>query len=573
MPGFELLIGNQDFNIQQENSKLVHGCIKGDGFILRRFTLNKFVEDKVFYEDDKCILVVEGVILNKSEFLKADKGETWEVIIWRLYLEKGQDFYSLFKGSFSGLLYDKSNGRWIVFTDHIGSKHIYYYKRENQVLISSEISTIYRFFKKMNLKPVLNSNAAYMLLSYGYMLDDNTLCSDIKKLLPGHYILMHNGQFNIKEYYKLPVSFVSTDRFDLSELIEELDIKFRRAIELQFRKDKEYDYKHLVALSGGLDSRMTSWVAHEMGYIDQLNFTFSQSDYLDETIPKKMAADMKHEWIFKSLDNGLFLRDIEEINLITGGNVLFYGLAHGNSMLKLLNFNDLGIVHSGQLGDVVIGSYLKEIPTKKIERLGGAYSNKLLSKVTSKYTSFDNVAQLESTMIYQRAFNGINSGLLASQNYTETISPFYDLDLFEFCMSIPLNVRMNHNLYKKWILKKYPKAAKYVWESTRARINAKNVSIRYRGRAIPVNRILSVLLRKMVKGGFAPTKFHMNPMNYWYKTNLDLKKFQDKYYEENIHHLKNHPILKKDCELLYKGGSGIEKNQVLTFLSALKLFY
>ena len=34
--------------------------------------------------------------------------------------------------------------------------------------------------------------------------------------------------------------------------------------------------------------------------------------------------------------------------------------------------------------------------------------------------------------MYQRGFAGANSGLLGVQKYTETISPFYDVDLMNF---------------------------------------------------------------------------------------------------------------------------------------------
>jgi asparagine synthase (glutamine-hydrolysing) len=65
-----------------------------------------------------------------------------------------------------------------------------------------------------------------------------------------------------------------------------------------------------------------------------LGITFSQSGYLDETIPKKISSDLKHDLIFKSYDNGSFLEYLEEITQITGGNVIYYSIAHGNSMLK-----------------------------------------------------------------------------------------------------------------------------------------------------------------------------------------------------------------------------------------------
>lgn len=113
----------------------------------------------------------------------------------------------------------------------------------------------------------------------------------------------------------------------MNEKIEN-DKIFRRTIELEFEKDKEYGYKHIATVSGGLDSRMTTWVVHDMGYTDQVNYTFSQSGYLDETIAKEIARDLKHEWIFKFLDNGNFLTNIEDMIKVNFGNFLYTGSAH-----------------------------------------------------------------------------------------------------------------------------------------------------------------------------------------------------------------------------------------------------
>src|SRR5690606_22541303 len=306
--------------------------------------------------------------------------------------------------------------------------------------------------------------------------------------------------------------------------------------------------------------------------VNQINFTFSQSDYLDETIPKKIASDLKHEWIFKALDNGVFLKDLEEINLMTGGNVLYYGLAHGNSMIKLINFDNLGIIHSGQLGDVVIGTFIKTLSKEGLQKLDGAYSKTLLDKEANE-NKIDSVEDIEQKLIYQRGVNGANNGLVASQNYSETFSPFYDIDFFEFCLSIPIELRMGHNLYKKWILTKYPKAADYVWESTKKKINKKEILIGYKGKKIPASRVVLLIFQKIgTKKSSLHTRNHMNPLDYWYSSNEDIRLFQDKYFKENINFVVNDK-LREDCHKLYKEGGAIEKNQILSLLSANQMFF
>lgn len=563
MPGFNMAIGNYAFRKRHFDScKIEFDSIDEREYGIQKFTLKKFENDKLFVNTDRFKLVLEGVILNKKDLINSD--QTWEEAVLKLYVDKGDNFFSCFRGSFSGALYDKDLKKWIIFTDHIGSKHIYYYRVGNHIYCSSEISDMYAFFKENSINFSLDEQAAYMLLSFGYMLDDFTLCAQIKKLNPGCYIKLENDSFSIHQYYKLPESFDENISEEIA--IEKIDELFRKAIILQFEKDREYGYKHFVALSGGLDSRMTSFVAHELGYTNQVNFTFSQSGYLDETIAKKIAADLKHEWIFKALDNGNFLNDIDEINYCSGGNILYYGLAHGNSALKLISFNNFGISHSGQLGDVVISTF----GLGNVNENSNPYSSKLLNKVKS--TSKEFYSSLELKNMYQRGFNGANTGLLAIQNYTETISPFYDVDLMDYCFRIPIDLRNNHKLYKKWIIKKYPDAANYIWEKTGQKITSPTYKIR--GHELSIVQLINIFLLKMrLTKQASETPLHMNPLGYWYKTNPQLKIFQDNYFDENINRFNDHSQIKIDCTNLYRNGTGIEKNQALTLLSALKLFF
>ena len=375
MRGFNISIGSiGKISKSRETQTNEQDSIAYKDIRLNHFSNNKFENDNLFLETTEYIIVLKGVILNKKALLEPSLN--WEESITALYLKEGNAFFKKFRGSFCGAFYVKKENKWVVFTDHIGSRALYYYKKGNAFFISSVISEIYAFLKDNNLSYSLNIQSAYNLLSYGYMLGDDTLCDDIHKIMPGDYLCIRDGSIEMINYYKLPKSKLEGN-VDEDQIIEMLDIKFREAIRLQFEKDREYSYKHLVTLSGGLDSRMTSWVAHQMGYVDQLNLTFSQNDYLDETIAKKIAAYLRHEWIFKALDNGTFLKDIDEISTISGGNALYYGLAHSNSIFKYLNYDTLGISHSGQLGDVIIGSFITRLNKDDLKILGGKYSTTL----------------------------------------------------------------------------------------------------------------------------------------------------------------------------------------------------
>ncbi|WP_299714633.1 asparagine synthase-related protein [uncultured Tenacibaculum sp.] len=569
MIGFNLSIGELEFEKVEQSSNTIYNNLKESNFSAARCTINKYLDDKLFYNNENYFLIIEGVILNKNEYCV---NQLWEESIIDLYKDKGECFFEKFRGSFSGVLYDKQLNKFIVFSDHLGTKHLYYYKNEGELYISSSIKEMYSFLSKNNIDYSLSEGASYMLLTYGYMLNDNTLCNQIKRLEPGSYIVFENEQSSINSFYNFPVDF--TKNITEEEAVEEIDLLFRKAIKLQFDKDLEYGYKPLVGLSGGLDSRMVTWVANQMGYKQQVNYTFSETNYLDETIAKKIAEDLKHEWIFKALDNGVFLDNIDEVNMISGGNAIYYGLSHGYSMLKYLNFKELGLVHTGQLGDVIIGSYIKNLKTPLVYKGQGMYSTKMISKLKHYKIQFNSLFELEQYILKQRGINGILMGNLTAQNYTETISPFCDIDFINFCLKLPISLRKGHNIYRKWVLKKYPEAAEYIWENTKRNLKHKEYYITYKGKSIPIRKIPQILFNKLgvLKIG-TNSKFHMNPLDYWYKNNSNIRAFQDGYFLEQINKLDLYPELKSDCIKLYEKGTAIERNQVLTLLSSVKLFF
>lgn len=549
----------------QTNTK--PGNKNGNTFSLEYKTSAKFHHDKVNFENDDFYLLLDGIVLNKKQLIDKSIQTNWADYLIVQYKKNGNQFFKQLKGSYYGFLFDKKENKWVVFTDHISSKPMYYAQFSNHIVFSNNYTGLVSHLKKKGEKVTLNEQGAWLLLSYGYVLEDITITNEIKRLMVGHCALVQNDKLTFEKFYTLTNIPIEISE---EEAIEQIDKRFREAVQLAFEKDKEYGYKHVASLSGGLDSRMTVWVAHDLGYTNQLNLTFSQSNYLDETIPKQIAADLKHEWLFKALDNGNFLKNIDETTQITGGNVLYYGLAHGLSLYNYLNFEKLGILHSGQLGDVIIGTYASTTNPDNSYVFGdGAFSKKLLHAIKT-LTFKEQYPNEEIFKMYIRGFYGMNLGLLGILEHTETYSPFYDIDFMEFALSIPLKLRFNHYIYKKWIITKYPKAANYIWEKDKVPVNYK-YWLTLKGKKIPLNQLSKKMASQLGLASYGSnTKNNMNPLQYWFNTNSQLRKCIDDYFNEHIQLLNEYIQLKKDSETLFTEGNGTERVQVLSLLGAVK---
>lgn len=530
--------------------------------------IEKYSDDKLFYQDDSHVVILDGVVLNKQQLIFENEKKTWIEVVLKLYSER-DDFFNAFRGSFSGLIYDKQKDRTIVFSDHIGTKFLYYVKLDEGIFVTSMMPNAYKFLKDNHIPYTLSEESAYLLLSYGYMLEDRTLCDKVKKLRPGCYLEITGTVVSEKRYCMLDNT--PYESITEAEAIELIDREFRKAVALEFEKDKEYGYKHLVALSAGLDSRMTCWVAHDMGYTDQLNITFSQSDYWDETVPKQISSDLKHEWLFKALDNGLWLYDVDDVTKVTGGNVLYYGLAHGYSLYRNMNFKEYGMIHSGQLGDVILGTFYSSKNANAPFKFGdGAYSCDYLHLV--KNIELEQFANQEIAKFYHRGFNGANNGQLLEMEYTETCSPFMNWDFMQAILKIPVKLRYGHYIYKKWILAKYPEAAKYVWEKIGCKIDRKWGVINVGKRKMLIEDVIPRIVNKILGGNGMNDKRHMNPIGYYLRNNSALNNYIDNYIAKNIDLLPNNE-LRNVCSEIASSNSSIEKVQLISLLSALKLYF
>lgn len=583
MPGFiaeiakDKLLGN--FGYSRMAGRVIGKMSDNKRYSVERYTINKFLNDKAFYEDDNYIVLTEGVILNslslQKKYLGTEESSSDKMALTaiNMYQKNGETFFEDFRGSFSGAFYDKKNDIWLIYTNHVGDKQLFYTKTPHGYAFASEVTWLTDYLRNNGFEYTLDETGAYCLLTYAFMLEDHTLFNEIKKVNAGQYARIQNGSFEIKEYYKLDNTPNETDTED--EIIENIDRLFRNAIRLEYEKDKEYGYKHFASLSGGLDSRMNVWVGHDMGYTDQLNWTMSQCDYLDEKIAKDIARDLKHEWIFKSLDNGNYLCGIvDELIDEQFGTVFFAGSAHSRSFMQIFNSDEYGLEHTGQVGDAVLGSFLSKNLENRNFTGQGAYSKILIDKVSNIELKY-NYTNAEIFMFYNRAFTGALQGNMITQEYTEVASPFLDIDFMNYCLHIPAKYRIGEQIYMKWIIKKYPKAAKYKWEKINAKITDKWINIF--GRHILLKKIPGRIIWKIFpftrKDRLSKKNASMNPGDYWYATNPSLKADLDNYYNETLNCVsKRYDSIKKDIELLYKG-CVIDKLLALTLLGALKKYF
>lgn len=522
--------------------------------------LDKFPEDRIFYVDTDRACFMDGYVVNKGDFA----GQWQEAFVSSAQNDMEAHLKKL-RGGFCGYFYQKKSGKLTIYTDHTSNKAIYYYCEKDRWIASNCVDFMVRVLKANRIAYHFNPRAAQYMLTYGYMLDGSTFIREIHRLMPGQYADITDGQIYFHEYYKIPYAEESVSE---DEAIERIDAAFRQAVIREFEKDREYGYRHLVDLSGGIDSRMVSWVAHELGYTDQVNVTYSRLEYVDQKIAGRIARDLGHEYIYKSLDDIRWMYDIDEMTCRNNGASICLGITGGNRLLCALNTNQFGLEHTGMQGGATLASYYKDKALNYAKPKYGynQYSNRL---------SYDFGEELlakhptqESFVTYTRGLLGTQSSYLIRQHYVETAAPFQDVDFLDMVFRLPFKYRDRRYIYLKWIAAKYPKAAEYGWE--------KWGGVKPKHSHVPIRKVKTTQ-KLITQYGchllHIPNKDSMNPMDYWYEQNMELQRYLQDMFEKRIGSSLLDEQLRQDIADMYKSSSFTDKCLALTVLSAIHLFF
>lgn len=569
MIGFYVNNIGRSFQSEAGNEKHLIEALSVDGYTLSRKTLKKFLNDKIFYQDSAITMVLEGVIYNKNVLGRG----VWAQDVKNAFTAEKMDFIKQFRGTFAGAFYTANDRTWIIFTNQCGLNTVYYYQKDGVFLAGTDYGELVDGIKAAGHEVNVNENAAYDIMNFGFMTSDDTLIEGVKRLEAGHYLLYDGKTVRVLQYH----AFRITDKnhhLTEDEMIDGLDELFRRAVKLEFDKDREYGYRHITSISGGLDSRLTAWVAWDMGYADEMTLMqFGKADYTDEKVAKRVAEKLNTELLIKPLDDARFMTDCDKVIGENNGLSLYPGTAHGSGMYRLMNFDDFGLMHTG---DEQLFWTIREdgdYRDTREHRLSIAYSKLHNDKYQIRGRTFAHDWEFS---MYTRGFMGNINSTNAKNCFLPHACPFQDVEFSEFVYSLPLDCWKDDSLYRKWYFKKYPDACKIPVERYfGARINH-TVPELYLHRALHVGpvEVAKSILRKVfhVKLTDHIRKNHMNPLDYWYAKRPYVRYAMDgsaeKYFRDPRFALKVSDSLAHDLRALYASPTLLDKTIALTILSA-----
>ena len=205
------------------------------------------------------------------------QGHSDTEVVSLLYTEFGAASFAMLKGMFAFVLLDERIKKLFVVRDRLGIKPLYLSQSSMGLFASSEIRSL-KAFSAVNRE--VDRNDVFEFFNQGFLYEPSTGYSEIKKLIPGHYLA-----FDLTNGNEKLVDFRRPNAFHLPEKLAD---KINASIEQQVVSDVPLG----TFFSGGIDSSIIA------SYADDNDLFFAKYDSdaisdVDLTFSKKISTFLK----------------------------------------------------------------------------------------------------------------------------------------------------------------------------------------------------------------------------------------------------------------------------------------
>jgi asparagine synthetase B (glutamine-hydrolysing) len=448
-------VSSQTSTVSQEFGRFRFVCERKKGWVVKR--------------DKKFILIFKGYLYPDISFSIDDMFQ---------YFQKGNigKNFKRFKGRFCGCFVDRRSEKVLIFTDQLGLNDLFYFHYNDQIIISDSFNDFFRMHKF--LKDEIDKTAFAEFLIFQHPLLDRTFVRSIK-LLPYATIKVFNliqGTITDIKYWKY--EFTTKEGFDSLIALKKLDMLLQQAMRrihtLNYGKD------FLLGLSGGLDSRLVAKYALRehlplecfvFGHKNSDAFNVSQkvADILD--VPLKKLEIRDDFWNLQKKH----MRYDPMINVM----VAAYGTVR-------LNLPSDKILLSGFYGGELFGNHMSTNFDSLINKrfLSKDFlSQKILAEVQKDIAEYKQGVSLIETQRFdfenrQLRFVKNNPPFHFYGVFSQSFSPFVDIDVVEHVLSIPPEKHFQCNFYHEFFQYYLPELVKVRPERIPYNVLEKNKSIK-----------------------------------------------------------------------------------------------
>ena len=506
----------------------------------------------IFNEDKSLCIFMDGKIYDCDEELiklkakghKFNNANDPEFCL-HLYEEYGTDFVKKLNGSFVIAICDLKREKLLFVNDRYGLIPHYYATNNGKLLFAPEVKAI---LQDKDFKKELNDETVADFFAFGEILGNKTFFKGIEVLPPASILTYEKGEISIKQYwnYNYKPDYSKTE----DEFVDELVKTFKKAIAIRMKDNNHYG----VSLSGGLDSRTVVAAIEKNKRKEVLAFTFGPLDCNEVKIAKKVSnkAGTMHKIIEITPE---MIIDNAEKEIYLSDGLDYVGVSYIPVILKTVR-SDVDIVFTGFALD---GTLANPTLTRKILN---AKSDEDLFEILYDRTRFFSDEELSKLFVhgyhnkiktypsssFKKAFDEVSESHPGNKNdhfelqnhvrrwtamgnvlmkfNVEYSIPALDNEFINVIRTVPPELRLDHRIYRKFLIKLSPKISKIPYDHTMVSADAPMILWRVGKMYLRIQNKIKRLVWKISKGKISiHSKKSYVESNEWLRTNENWKRF------------------------------------------------
>ncbi len=237
-------------------------------------------------------IIFNGEIYNyrelKEELIK--EGYTFETtgdteVLLQAYDRYGSAFLNKLNGFFALAIYDAKEKQLLLARDRYGIKPLLYFSSEKTFLFASEMKALMSF----DIPKELDHSSIYTYLQLNYIPEPHSVFKEVKKLEPGHYMLI-NAQNKVQKIPFYQMNYPAESGYaDYS--YEDAQSKLLELLNTSVEQRLLSDVPIGTFLSGGIDSSLiTAIAAQKVKNLNTFSIGFKDDPHFDESAYAQMVA-------------------------------------------------------------------------------------------------------------------------------------------------------------------------------------------------------------------------------------------------------------------------------------------
>lgn len=445
----------------------------------------------IFNEDRSLAIFMDGRVYGYEKEMEELKqrghkfaiGDDPEFCL-HAYEEYGKEFIKHLNGAFVFAILNLKTGQVLVVNDRYGFRVHHFACEGNSFYFTPEAKGI---LQVPGFKKELNEEAVAEYFALGEFWSGRTFFKGVNALPPASILTFDGAKKSIEQYWEFHYEpdYKKSEKEFVDELVKTLSNATKRRLESNLR--------HGVTLSGGLDSRSVLASVPDEARKNIRACTFGSEDCDETMIARQVTRAMavKEHKIYNVNANMLLKNAKKEIWHTEGSCTM--GVAFGNPILKQFR-EHADIIFDGYAMDLTLGgsylkndylssqddSKLKELLRKKRlfadEELAQLLSSKMYDKVKDvpKKSFDDEYAKVKSKHPGNRSdefamkthVTQNNVGDISVRNFIEIAHPSSDNEFLDLLLKIPPEWRLDHRIYRKFLIKLSPEMANIKYNTT-----------------------------------------------------------------------------------------------------------